>query len=164
MKAKQLILPDTVASPQDLLMVILEVRHYAKWYGHEAILQRISKKPGAPQPILSANARKIILDWNEIMEISNRSLSRLIVTLESYAKNTDTMTITLAAPAPSQMRQSIVRWCRQNISPAIFVSFQFNSILLGGMVVRYGSHIYDWSFRCQILTARANFPEVLRRV
>ena len=164
MKTRQFVLPDMVASPQDLLVVILEVRSYAKWYAHEAIMQRISKKRGATQPVLSASAQKIILDWNDISAISTRSLSVLIATLESYAKNTDTITITLAAPATNTIKLPLVAWCRQNISPGVFVSFQFNSTLLGGMVVRYGSRVFDWSFRRQILASSAQFPKVLRRV
>ena len=81
MKAKQLTLPDTIASPQDLLVVILEVRSYAKWYAHEEIMQRVSQKQGSPQPLLSASAQKIVLDWNDISAISGRSLGVLIATL-----------------------------------------------------------------------------------
>ncbi len=164
MKTKKLILPDTVASPQDLLIATREVQSYAKWYSHEIIRQRVSKKSGTPQPVLSESARKIIYDWNEISAISNRSLMALIATLESYAKNTNTITITLAAPATNPIKLTLVTWCRENISPGVFVSFKFNSTLLGGMVVRSGSRVFDWSFKRQLLAASANFPEVLRRV
>ena len=53
--------------------------------------------------------------------------------------------------------------CRP-VAPDVLVNFQFNATILGGMVVRYGSHVYDWSFRRQILAKRDTFPEVLRRV
>jgi ATP synthase delta (OSCP) subunit len=164
MKTKRLSLPDTIASPQDLMQVMLEVKQYAKWYAHESIRQRVSKKKGAPAPSLSASARQVITDWNEITELSTRSFSTLITTLESYARHTETITITLAAPAPPSVKQPLVAWCRHNISPQIFVSFQFNSTLLGGMVVRHGSRVFDWSFKRQLLAASATFPEVLRRV
>ncbi|MBC7564880.1 F0F1 ATP synthase subunit delta [Candidatus Saccharibacteria bacterium] len=164
MKTKQLSLPNTIASPQDLLQVTLEVKLYAKWYAHETIRQRVSKKKGAPAPSLSPSARQVITDWNEITELSTRSFSTLITTLEIYARQTETITITLAAPAPASVKQPLIAWCRQNISPQIFVSFQFNSTLLGGMVVRHGSRVFDWSFKRQLLAASSSFPEVLRRV
>jgi F0F1-type ATP synthase delta subunit len=50
------------------------------------------------------------------------------------------------------------------VAPNMLVDFKFNSTMLGGMVVQYGSHIYDWSFRQRILDARDKFPEVLRSV
>lgn len=164
MKAKQLSLPDTIASPQDLMQVTLEVKAYSKWYAHEAIRQRVSKKKGAPAPDMSVSARQIINDWNEINPLSTRSFALLITTLESYTKNTETVTITLAAPVTGNIKTTLTAWCRKNISPQIFVSFQFNSTLLGGMVVRHGSRVFDWSFKRQLLASSANFPEVLRRV
>jgi len=62
------------------------------------------------------------------------------------------------------IQKNLVNWCRENIAPNILITFQFNATLLGGMVIRHGSNIFDWSFRRQILAARNNFPEVLRRV
>lgn len=164
MKAKQLSLPDTIASPQDLMQMTLEVKTYAKWYAHESIRQRVSKKKGAPAPDISTSARKVINDWNEMTPLSTRSLAALITTLESFARNTETVTITLAAPVTGSIKTTLVAWCRKNISPSIFVSFQFNSTLLGGMVVRHGSRVFDWSFKRQLLASSATFPEVLRRV
>ena len=96
--------------------------------------------------------------------IDQHMLDELIATLEVYRKTATTVTITLAAPATSEIKKTLVNWCRHNISADILVSFQFNATILGGMVVRHGSRVFDWSFKRQILAARANFPEVLRRV
>lgn len=164
MTTKQLVLPETIASPQDLMQVTAEVRLYAKWYSHEAILRRVSRKTGTPAPTLSRSAHHVINVWHVISPINTRSLAALISTLEGYAKKAEVLTITLAAPVTGSIKAELVAWCRTNISPQIFVSFQFNSTLMGGMVVRYGSRVFDWSFRRQILANSAQFPEVLRRV
>ena len=74
------------------------------------------------------------------------------------------MSITLAAPAGAGLKRTLAEWCRQNIDENLLVHFDFNATLLGGMVVNYGSRIFDWSFRRRILEDRAKFPEVLRRV
>jgi F0F1-type ATP synthase delta subunit len=74
------------------------------------------------------------------------------------------MTITLAAPATTGIKKQLTAWCRDNVAPDVLVRFEFNQTLLGGMVVRFGSHIYDWSLRRQILDGRTKFPEVLRNV
>jgi hypothetical protein len=163
-KAKELVLPDTIASPQDLLQSMIDVKAYAKWYAHDSIRRRVSKKKGAEAPEISASARQIISSWDDISPLSTRSFTDLITTLESYIKNTETITITLAAPVTASVKATLVGWCRKNISSHVFVSFQFNSTLLGGLVVRYGSRVFDWSFKRQLLAASANFPEVLRRV
>ncbi len=164
MKAKELSLPETIASLQDLMQMSIEIREYAKWYAHESILRRVSSKKGSVAPTLSPAARQVINDWSEIAALSTKSLATLITTLESYARNTDTITITLAAPVTNPIKTTLVAWCRKNVSPSVFVSFQFNSTLLGGMVVRHGSRVFDWSFKRQLLASSGAFPEVLRRV
>jgi F0F1-type ATP synthase delta subunit len=44
------------------------------------------------------------------------------------------------------------------------VNFNYNRSLLGGMVVRAGSRVFDWSFRRQIIGAEEKFTEVFHRV
>jgi F0F1-type ATP synthase delta subunit len=70
----------------------------------------------------------------------------------------------LAAPPSNGIKKTLVAWCRKNIATDILVNFDFNSTLLGGMVVRYGSHVFDWSFRRKILEEHSKFPGVLRNV
>lgn len=164
MKAKELSLPDSIASPQDLMQTTIEVKEYAKWYAHDSILKRVSSKKGTSAPTLSASARQIISDWDTISPLSTRSFSTLVSTLEGFARNTDTVTITLAAPVTNSLKSELVAWCRKNIAPQVFVSFQFNSTLLGGLVIRHGSRVFDWSFKRQLMANAAQFPGVLRRV
>lgn len=158
-------LPKTVASPQDLSALILEIKEYAKWYAHESIKMRVNAtKSSQNAPVLSAGASELIRTWFGNKEPNRLGFDGLVKTLEQYAKNSQLVTITLAAPAPNSLKATLVEWFRNNVSPDVLVSFQINSTLLGGMVVRLGSRVFDWSFRRQILDAKANFPEVLRRV
>ena len=161
---QELVLPDMIASPQDLMQLILEVKLYANWYAHESIHQRVVEKKGEVAPAISPSTQKVISDWDSLSPVSTKGFSELIETLESYAKNAEVMTITLAAPVTQTVKASLVGWCRKNVSAHIFVSFRFNSTILGGMVVRHGSRIFDWSFKRQIIAASENFVKVLRRV
>ena len=157
-------LQDSVYSPQDLKAIILEVRKYARWASQYSIKMRVSKdKPDQP-PIISLAATNLIKVWAEANPLSEKSLGELIAALETLEANSPRITITLAAAPSNSLKKTLVVWCREHIDPNILVDFHFNSTLLGGMVVRYGSHVYDWSFRRQILAARGRFPEVLRRV
>jgi F0F1-type ATP synthase delta subunit len=96
--------------------------------------------------------------------MTQNSLAKLIKKLEQVRSNSSVITITLAAVAGNDIKKKLVAWCRHNISSDVMVSFNFNSGLLGGMVIRFGSQIFDWSFKRQILSASTNFPEVIRRV
>ena len=159
-------LEESVSSPQDLKAVILEIRDYARWYSHNSVKKRlrVKMKRKAEQPMISPAATALIREWASKNPLNQKSFDQLIETLEAYARMAPQLTITLAAPPTSGLKKALVAWCRQNISPNMLVNFQFNSALLGGMVVRSGSHVFDWSFRRQILESRQHFPEVLCNV
>jgi hypothetical protein len=157
-------LPDSVASSQDLAALIAEIHSYGKWWAHESIKKRIDVKHKSAPPTMTPGAAQIIHEWSSKTELSRQRIDELITILQGYSKSATTITITLPAPATPAIKATLVGWCRSNIAPDIFVTFSFNATLLGGMVVRFGSRVYDWSFRRQILASRAKFPEVLRRV
>jgi hypothetical protein len=161
---QELVLPETIASPRDLMQLLLDVKLYANWYAHESIHQRVVQKKGEAAPTISPSAQNVISDWDALTPVSTKGFTELIATLESYANHAEVMTITLAAPVTQTVKTSLVAWCRKNVSAHIFVSFRYNSTILGGMVVRHGSRIFDWSFKRQIIAASENFVEVLRRV
>lgn len=151
-------IPSTVYSPQDLVVLLLEIREYARWFAHESIKKRAGAKRKSEAPALSPAAAQLTSDLDQ------RSLDALIETLEDYKRAAPSLTITLPAPPTSSLKTTLVAWCRENIAPNVLVTFRFNSALLGGMIVTFGSRVFDWSFRRQLLAAKAGFPEVLRRV
>jgi hypothetical protein len=157
-------LQDNVSSRQDLKAVIGDVRKYAQWYSQTSVKMRYSSNEAYELPTISKAATGIINAWNAEDPISPKSLDELIAALEELEAKAPHMTITLAAPPPGSLKKQLLKWCRENISPNILVDFQFNSTMLGGMVVSLGSHVYDWSFKRQILAAREKFPEILRNV
>lgn len=163
MKTK-LQLDESISSPQDLKILILEIRDYAKWYSHNSVKRLLKARKLSDAPELSVAAQATLHSWNAQNPLSRRGLDQLIVYLEKTMRSAPQITITLSAPPTSSIKKTLVSWCRKNTSPAVLVNFEFNSTLLGGMVVRSGSHIYDWSFRRQILEAKQRFPGVLRNV
>ncbi len=154
-------LPDSLSSAQDLQSVLLELKGLQQWLSHDAVKKQVTQKGAINPPVLSDSASEVVQSFKEI---TPENVQALITTLQDYADSAHQVTITLAAPAGTGLKKSLVAWCRANIAPDVLVSFQFNSTLLGGMVVRHGSRIHDWSFRRQILAGKDNFPEVLRRV
>jgi hypothetical protein len=160
----KLLLPNSISSAQDIAGIILEIKAYGRWFSHQAILQRTTSKHTTEAPLLSQAASELLRACSAKQTLTQARLDELSQALQQFLKSAQVVTITLAAPPTGDVKQTLVAWCRTNISPQILVSFQFNQTLLGGMVVRYGSRIFDWSFRRQILAARDTFPEVLRRV
>lgn len=151
-------LPASVASSQDLTALLLEMREYAMWAAHEAIKKRVNPKHISPAYELSPAGKDLL------REAPSDDVDGLIKTLEGYAASAPSITFTLADTPPGSLKTQLVSWCRENIAPDVLVTFRYNSTLLGGMVVRYGSRVFDWSFKRQIFASRTKFPEVLRRV
>lgn len=157
-------LPSDIASSQDIKSLIADIRKYANWYAQASVKAKLSAGKQSKPPALSEASVGLIESWAKAQKVSQASLGELISSLVDFEESAPHITITLAAPAPGTLKNKLIAWCRQNIAPNVLVDIRFNSTLLGGMVVRYGSHVYDWSFRRQILASRDKFPEVLRRV
>ncbi len=157
-------LPPSLTSVQDLKAAILEIRRYAQWYSQASVKVRVTRGKTAGAPAISQPAIDLIEQWHADRPVRPQDLDDLIAALEDFAASASSITITLAAPPSQALRQALLDWCRQNIDPNILADFRFNSTMLGGLMVRYGSHVYDWSFRRQILEARQKFPEALRHV
>jgi len=157
-------LPDSVASPQDVASLIQEIKDYSRWFLHESIKIESKIKHVSKSPELSVGAKDLIQEWSNKKPLNQTNLDELINILNNYCSDAPVMTITLAAPVTNSIKETLVAWCRNNLAKNTLVNFQFNTCLLGGMVVRCGSHIFDWSFRRQILANKNNFPKVLRNV
>ena len=158
-------LPESIVSAQDATAVIGEIRAYAGWLGRASVKQRLSVKTADEPPALSQAALALIKQWGgPDVPLNQEGLGQLADALEEFVEAAPGITFTLAAVPPGSLKKSLVSWSRQNLSPDILVNFKFNANLLGGLVVNYGSHIFDWSFRRQILESKAKFPGVLRRV
>lgn len=157
-------LPDSVATSQDVSALQLELREYARWFAHEAIKQRTNARHASEPPTLSSACQEFLANHSRKKDIDRTMLDTFIEELDRYTRTADVITFTLAAPPTASVKSSLVKWSRTNIAPDILVNFQFNATILGGVVVRYGSRVFDWSFRRHILANRANFAEVLRHV
>lgn len=155
-------LDSTICSPQDVQGLMDELRAYTRWFGHNAVKRQLKlRRHGSAEPELTPAARTLV---HQLKPISAASLDDLLATLDAYRSEAPLVTITLAAPPAAGIKKSLVGWCRDNLAPNMLVNFQFNAAILGGLVVRTGSRVFDWSFRRQILDNRAKFPETLRNV
>lgn len=152
---------EDIISPQDLQAVITELKQYSKWLIHNEVKLRVINKKDPNEPLLSIEASDLLNQWFNNQQLSATSLSKLVVSLDEYLVNANTIRITLAGMPSSGLKKRLTKWCRQSLSPSVLIDFRYNRSLLGGMVVNCGSHIYDWSFRRKILNSKDNLEEVL---
>lgn len=154
-------LPSTISTPQDLALLILDVKKYAKWYLQHYNAQQANVIYSEKQPDISIIAKELIISWDKQKTLTPESLDAHITNLEKTGRSAPVVTITLASPASQTVRQTIASWCRENLHPEVLVSFEFNSSLLGGMTLRTGSKFYDWSFYNKLTNRKKLFSEVL---
>lgn len=155
--------PD-LSSRQDFQAAVLDIKKYAQWFSQTSIKRQVAGGDDTEQPAILPAAADLINQSAKDSQLSQKRLDELIKAVEDFAASASYVTVTLAAPAPRQLKTEIVTWFRQNVRPDILVDFNFNATMLGGMVVRYGSQVFDWSFKRQILAERQKFPEILRHV
>jgi len=157
-------LQNNIYSPQDLKALIMEVRRYGRWFAQTSVKTHVTGTASKEPLAISEAAVALIREVAEQQPLSQKVIDELIKSLEALEAASPRITITLAAVPGNKLKKVLVEWCRKNIDSSILVDFRFNATILGGMVVQYGSHVYDWSFRRQILAARGKFPGVLRNV
>ncbi len=157
-------LPSSIISPQDLTIAIHEVQDYSAWAHHETIKQKVGAHKPTVAPELNPATAELLGGWSKVNGTTADSYRQLIESLEHIANHAPTITITLAAPAPQQVKEHIVAWCRHSLAESVLVTFSFNSTILGGLVVRAGSHIYDWSLHRRLIDSAHSFTEVLNHV
>lgn len=156
-------LPLSIISVADLIQVINELDDYSSNLYRSKIKAQVTKSKTSIKSLkdLSLESQSLIADWQKL---NLGSLEKLIYYLNNLKKNSPKIIITLAATADSATKKMLADWCRNNLANNILIDFRFNKMLLGGMVVNFGSHIYDWSFRKQIVDQMTKLEEVLSSV
>lgn len=153
-----------IISPEDLKGTIAELKDYSKWLNKNAIKLKVTKKHAEDRPELSDAAADLLKQWLGDKEATYAQLDKLIYELEQRLSSIPTLRITLAALPTMAIKREFTKWFRENLSPELLIDFRYSSTLLGGMVVNCGSHIYDWSFRRQLISGRDKFRETMRSV
>lgn len=160
MPEQTLNLPPTVASRQDVARLRTEVERYQAWVRQYQNAAKRDIRYQHEQPALSDAASIIIRQWLE----SKQSLDTLTAQLSHTAKSAPSITLTLVAPAPASVQSSLVSWARTQLNPSMLVEFRWNANILGGIIARTDSGVYDWSYRNKLLSSRAKLVERLMHV
>ena len=93
-------LPDSICAPEELTALILEIREYAKWYGHEVVKRRSGSGRQSTPPVVSTTAANLLRQQASSGALQPDQLEKIIDELEAHKRNAPSITLTLAAPAP----------------------------------------------------------------
>ncbi len=153
-------LPVTVASRQDVSRLRTEVERYQAWARQYQNASKRDLHYQHEQPALSDAASIIIRQWLE----AKQSLDELVLALYTLSKTAPNITLTLAGPAPSSVQAQLVAWARKNLDPQMLIEFRWNSRILGGLIARTDTGVYDWSHRSVLMASRDKLVQRLMHV
>lgn len=158
-------LPDSLYSADQLQVCSDELRRYA-----EALQQgQYQKEAGSKTakivlPELSASSYDLLEALPKSKRLDPALVEQICDVLDGWMKTAPVMNITLAAPATHQLKTELVSWFRTNIGPQTILSFHVNPDIAGGIVVRSTNHVYDMSFRRELLKRPEKLIEVIDHV
>jgi hypothetical protein len=154
-------LPPAVYSPQLLEAVVYDIEVYLNWYRQN----QVKKQVGAavdPEPTHSAETVLVIEAWLQGQPPTLDSLEQLVDTLRGL--DLPVVHVMLAALPNRSQRETLVNWFRNSATPQLLVSFVADRNLGGGIVVRTPNHVYDYTWKQQLLAGREKLAGILKRV
>lgn len=156
-------LPDDVYSPDQMSVAILELSDYQNALRDALVHTTAGSKKPTETPEPSAHLASLASSAN--IDLQNAAaLDTLRKQLELLLRKAPVAHITLAAVPSLTIKRKLVAWFRQEISPYMLLTFTARTDLGGGIVVQAGSHLYDFSFKRQLLANKQKITEIAQRV
>lgn len=159
-------LPEDIYSPEHIDAVLVKLSQYAGIMRQKEHHQKL-KVDGvgaAGEDELAGNLEKLLDAAGLGQDPSSSDLENLEKALESFRRDAQVVHITLVAMPGPGLKKQLAEWMRKNLYHSLLVSFSFNREIVGGMVLRTNSHIYDYSWRASLLARREVLPGILRRL
>lgn len=155
-------LPAAVYSPQLLESVTYDIEQYLEWYRQSAVQKKVGTKVATAEPTHSAETVLVIEAWLVGKTPTVETLEALV----AYLKGLDLpqVHVMLAALPNRAQREQLVNWFRTNVSPHLLLAFVADRNLGGGIVVRTPNHVYDFTWKQQLVAGRDKLGEIIKHV
>lgn len=154
-------LPDTIYSPDQVSAAILELNTYQAALHDAMVRSQGGQNISLPEPggLLSDlfSALNIRPDNGSMIEAVTKDLSQILT-------KSPVVHITLAAAPTHAIKKQLTAWFRTEINPSLLITFAVRSDLGGGIVLRAGSKVYDFSFKRQLLANKQRIAEIAQSV
>lgn len=154
-------LPAAVYSPQLLESVTYDIQYYLDWYRQNQIRKKVGAHP-KDEPNHSDETVLVIEAWLGGKPPTLESLEALLAHLRQL-KLPEVHIILAALPNRTQ-RETLVQWFRGNATAELLVSFVADRNLGGGVVIRTPNHVFDFSWKQELLAGADKLAGILKRV
>ena len=155
-------LPEEIETPEQLAAAAYEIQRYADWLDSNKVRHKTGAPKLATQPALAPQSTAVLEAWQADHPADKPALEELVTTLEGFQP--PIIHITLVDIATPALLHKLVTWVRANGDPKTLVQLVADSTIGGGVVIRTPNHLYDHSFRSQLLAHRSALTKVIANV
>jgi hypothetical protein len=150
-------LPVDMQSPDQVSGVLVELKQYCGELRDAKTRAKVGGKADKPE---APGHLESLLKSSGISLEDMPALEALQSQLESTLKDAPVMHVTLAAPASRTLKRQLTVWFRTQVHPVSLLTFTARGDIGGGIILRAGSHIYDYSFQAAILENKSRLMEI----
>ena len=155
-------LPLDLYSPEQLSAVIIELRSYISSLRDTAVRAKAEHATaGAPHAsaLLLATLHESATSPTE-----SSAAEKLLKQLEAIRDKAPAVHLMTAALPNRDLKRKLTEWFRGEIHPFALLTFATRTDIGGGFILQAGSHVYNYSFREQILSHKARISELYHSV
>lgn len=155
-------LPVDLYSPEQLSAIIIELRGYIGTLRDTAVRAKAAHATaGAPH----ASALLVgTLHESATSPTDQPATEKLLKELEAIRDKAPAVHLMMAALPNRDLKRKLTEWFRDEIHPCALLTFATRADIGGGLILQAGSHVYNYSFREQILNHKARISEIYNSV
>lgn len=156
-------LPTDLYSPEQLGAVVIELRSYTGALRDANVRAKATKSAVSAPEHLSALLLGVFRGAG-VKVTDLEGSEKLLKELEAIRDKAPAVHLMMAALPNRELKRKFTDWFRTAIHPYTLLTFATRADIGGGVILQAGSHVYDYSFRQQILTNRHRISEIYARV
>ncbi len=155
-------LPIDLYSPEQLSAVIIELRGYLGQLRDTAVRAKaLHGTAGTP------HASALLMGTMHESSVSPTDQDegeKLLKELEAVRDKAPAAHLMMAALPNRELKRKLTEWFRDEIHPFALVTFATRADIGGGFILQTGSHVYNYSFREQLLSHKHRIAEIYNSV
>jgi hypothetical protein len=155
-------LPIDLYSPEQLSAIIIELRAYSGSLRDTSVRAKASYATAA-----APHASALLLGaFHEsgTSSTDQAGLEKLLKQLEAIRDKAPAVHLMMAALPNRELKRKLTQWFRDEIHPYALLTFATRADIGGGLILQAGSHVYNYSFREQILSHKNRISEIYNSV
>lgn len=161
--AASLKLPDTISSPDQIMAFIEDLADYQAYIRklNVAAKVKVDSPSGLESPSMPIELVEFLKSQFGNEEVAIARLEEIKTFFKEVKASCPSIHIMMAYLPTVSERAEIVHWFRNNIAENILINFTQNSDVIGGLLIRTRTKIFDMSFRTVLLANKARLAELI---